>query len=107
MARFARVVCAAALCFSALAGCIQLEDFYSFGAAAGDSELDRGDDEHSEPLQLSRAFPYYDQQESQLYVSICKLIFFLFCFFCFVFFRICVSTLAILQLQHSNYKKLL
>lgn len=52
-----------------LAGCVRLEDFYPFGAAAGDQELARADDGFSAPLQLKERFPYYDREESKLYVS--------------------------------------
>lgn len=53
-----------------LAGCVRLEDFYPFGAAAGDQELARADDGFSAPpLLLEKQFPYYDREESILYVS--------------------------------------
>ena len=53
-----------------LAGCVRLEtEFYPFGAAAGDQELARADDGYSAPLQLEKQFPYYDKEESILYVS--------------------------------------
>lgn len=64
-----KLICVTVIGFSALAGCIQLEEFYPFGEAAGDQELARGDDGFSDPLQLEKRFPYYDQEESTLYVS--------------------------------------
>ena len=59
------------LCFAlfGLAGCVRLEDFYPFGAAAGDQELARADDGFSAPLRLKERFPYYDREESIIYVS--------------------------------------
>ena len=70
MANLARVLCAAVIGLSTFARCIQLEDFYPFGSAAGDRELGREDDGFSDPpLHLQRPFPYYDRDENTLYVS--------------------------------------
>ena len=55
--------------FVNLAGCVRREEFYPFGAAAGDQELAREDDGFSTPLRLEERFPYYDREESTLYVS--------------------------------------
>ena len=52
-----------------LAGCVRETEFYPFGVAAGDQELARADDESSAPLLLEKQFPYYDREESILYVS--------------------------------------
>ena len=55
--------------FFAFAECIQLDEFYPFGESAGDSELERGDDEAYGPLRLDHPFPYFDTDERNLYVS--------------------------------------
>lgn len=52
-----------------LSECIRLEQFYPFGTAAGDAELDRADDGSFGPLRLEEAFPYFDGNERNLYVS--------------------------------------
>ena len=50
---------------------IPQRDFYSFGAAAGDVSVPRGDDNSSPVVFLPIiAFPYYGQFHNQLFVSI-------------------------------------
>lgn len=71
MASFAGVLFAAVVCLSAFGDCVLLDDFYPFGKSVGDEEMLRGDDRFSSPLQLEMPFPYYDREESILYVSRC------------------------------------
>lgn len=52
-----------------LSGCVRETEFYPFGTAAGDQELARDDDGNSMQLLLEKQFPYYDRDESILYVS--------------------------------------
>ena len=52
-----------------LSGCVRETEFYPFGTAAGDQELARADDGNSTRQLLEKQFPYYDRDESILYVS--------------------------------------
>ena len=64
-----RVVGVVLVALFAFAECLQLDEFYPFGESAGDSELERGDDEAYGPLRLDHPFPYFDTDERNLYVS--------------------------------------
>ena len=64
-----RVVGVVLVALFAFAECVQLHEFYPFGENAGDSELERGDDDAYGPLRLDRPFPYFDTEERSLYVS--------------------------------------
>ena len=48
----------------------KLPNFYPFGTNEGDKVVPRNDDGSSGIVQISTAFPYFDQNHRSLYVSI-------------------------------------
>ena len=49
--------------------CIPVEEFFPFGASAGDVVLDLGDDDYSDPIPLSPPFPLLGEHRTSLRVS--------------------------------------
>ena len=61
------------LCYSLgfnLAEALTLPNFYPFGANEGDKVVPKNDDGSSGPVQISIAFPFFDENHRSLYVSI-------------------------------------
>ena len=50
-------------------GCIPLEDFYPFGADAGDSLIPRTDEGSSGEITLNRVYPFFGVDHFSLFVS--------------------------------------
>lgn len=57
-------------CNNNIAVGIPLEDFYSFGAAVGDTSLPPNDDGSSAPIMLTMSFPFFDEDHTSLFVSV-------------------------------------
>ena len=51
--------------------CIPVEEFFPFGASAGDVVLDLGDDDSSDPIPLSPPFPLLGEHRTSLRVGEC------------------------------------
>ena len=51
--------------------CIPVEEFFPFGASAGDVVLDLGDDNSSDPIRLSPPFPLLGENRTSLRVGEC------------------------------------
>ena len=49
---------------------LTLPNFYPFGANEGDKVVHKNDDGSSGPVQISIAFPFFDENHRSLYVSI-------------------------------------
>ena len=63
-------VCLLLLVFCSIeANCIPVEEFFPFGASAGDVVLDLGDDDSSDPIPLSPPFPLLGEQRTSLRVG--------------------------------------
>jgi len=52
-----------------LANCIPLSQFYPFGITPGDFSLPRTLDGFSAPINLTVAFPFFDQNHDVVFVS--------------------------------------
>ena len=62
-------LCLLLIFYSIEVNCIPVEEFFPFGAAAGDMVLDLGDDDSSDPIPLSPPFPLLGEHRTSLRVG--------------------------------------